>query len=276
MIKCKTKNKLVWGEKRYYQSYKDNSFMHTIVLNQKTIDKNYIYIPRNPFVKLFRNLFYYLFAVPVLWVFCKIKFGVKVKGKDNLKLVKGGCVLIGNHSHPADGILSSVMVANPKKNYLVCNKDAVQVVGGKYFTKALGALPLSDEPRGMMNLCDAIVELVQKGACVTIFPEACIWPNHTKLRPLNPACFHYAVKANVPVIPFAVTYRYAKGKNYLNKKPKLNITICEPIIPNIIQSVAEARTELASKTEQKLKSIIENEDNVALYEYLHISEKENR
>lgn len=267
--------KVKWGEKRYYTSYTDDSFMHTVVLKEKKIKADYRYLPRSFFVRFFQFLFYYLIALPILWIFGKIKFRVKVKGKKNLKKVKGGAILISNHSNVSDCIFASVFVAAPKRNYFICNKDAVQVVLGKYFTRALGALPLPDEPKGLKNLADAVDTLVKNGKTVTIYPEACIWPYYNKLRPMPSASFGYAVRSNVPIVPFAVTYSYRKGKNYLKKKPRVNVTILEPIYPDLSLSVAESKDDLRDRTTAALKAVIETEDNVEFIKYIKASEKED-
>jgi len=267
------KKNIVWGEKKYYSDYKDNHFMKTIIFREKKIKNNYNYVP-NWFVRFFRNLFYYLFAYPILWIFMKCKLGVKVTGRKNIKKVKGGAILIGNHTHAADGCLASVYVAFPKRNYIITKKDAVEVIFAKHITKTLGALPLPDEPKGLANLSKSIDFYLKRGNTVTIFPEACCWPNYTKLRPLAPANFHYAVKSNVPIIPFCVTYRYAKGKNYLKKKPKINLTILEPIYPDTTLSPQEAKNLLAKQTEDAMRKVIETKDNVAFYDYVKVSKEE--
>ena len=48
------KKKIVWGEKRYYTDYKDNSFMKTIVFREKKIKNNYKYVP-SAIVRFFQN-----------------------------------------------------------------------------------------------------------------------------------------------------------------------------------------------------------------------------
>lgn len=267
--------KIKWGTTRYYTSFKDDEFMHTKVLKEKKIGINYKYLPTNFLVQFFQFLFYYLIAIPVLWLVGKIKYGINVKGRKNIKKIKGGAILIGNHTHPMDCMIASVFVARPKRNYIISNKDAVQVAFGKYFTKALGALPLPDEQKGLANLSNAVDTLVKRGRTVTIYPEACIWHYCTFLRPLPSASFHYAVKSNVPVVPFAVTYRYAKGKNYLKKKPKINVTILEPIYPNLQLSPKEAKNDLAEKATVALKAVIETDDNKAYYKYVKIEKEEN-
>lgn len=260
------KKKNIYGSKKYYTDFHDNRYVKTPMLYEKKVKNNYKYIPSR-FVRFFRALFYYLFAYPVLYILLKTKYGVKVYGKKNLKKVKGA-ILIGNHSHAMDGCFASVMVAFPKHNYIITKRDAVSVIGAKHITKALGVLPLPNENRGLINLSEAIDYYLKKGNTVTIYPEACIWPYYNHLRPLPPANFHYAVKSNVPIVPFCVTYRYAKGKNYLSKKPKVNITILEPIYPDTSLTTSQAKLKLASETEQAMRKIIERADNVGLYEYI--------
>lgn len=266
------KKTLNWGEKRYVSSYKDDRFMNTPIGKERKIDSNYKYITKNPFKRFIYWILNYLIAYPVLGIMLKVKHGVKVYGKKNIRKLKGGAILIGNHTQPLDCGIVSVNVAFPKRNYIVCNKEAVEVTLGRFFTTALGALPLPDDLKGLHNLSNTIDELVKKGKTVTIFPEAAIWPYNTMLRPLPSANFHYAVKSNVPVVPFCVTYRYAKGKNYLNKKPKIDVHILEPIYPDTALKPSEAKMKLAEQTEAAMKAVIETPNNVALYEYVLTSD----
>lgn len=267
------KKKNVYGKKMYYTDYKNNHFTKSIILREKKIKNNYKYVP-NIFVRFFRDLFYYVIAVPLVWLMLKFKFGVRVKGRKNLRKVKGGAVLIGNHTHAMDGCIASVAVAFPKRNYIITLKDAVEVVVAKHFTKALGAMPLPDNAKGLANLSNSVDFYLKRGNTVTIFPEACIWPYYTKLRPLAPANFHYAVKSNKPVVPFCITYRYAKGKNNLSKKPKINVTILEPIYPDTTVSQVEAKNKLAKQTEDAMRKVIETPDNIAFYDYVKVSQEE--
>ena len=83
------------------------------------------------------------------------------------------------------------------------------------------------------------------------------------------------MKSGVPVVPVAVTYRYAKGKNYLKKKPRVNLTILEPIYPQKVLSPIECKADMAKRTEDALRKVIETEDNVALYKYVYKEKSEN-
>ncbi len=263
--------KVVWGEPRYYTDFRDNRFVKSIILKEKTIKNNYRYVP-NVFVRFFRDVFYYLIACPILQIMLRCKYGVKIKGRKNIWKLKGGAILIGNHTHTMDGCFASALVAFPKRNFIVTKKDAVEVIVAKHFTKALGAMPLPDNTKGLANLSNAIDFYLQKGKTVTIFPEACIWPYYNKLRPLPPANFHYAVKSNKPIVPFCVTYRFAKGKKKLSKKPKVNITILEPIYPDLSLGQVEAKNMLAKQTEEAMRKVIETPENV---EFLHYVQEDS-
>ncbi len=258
--------KVTWGEKKYYSDLTENSFMHTRIGKEKKIPNDYKYVPKSKLVKCLRFLFYYIVAVPVCWIYAKLTCSVKVKGKKNIKKLKGGAVLIGNHSHPLDCMFASVFVAAPKRNYIIANKEAVEVVGGRYFTKALGALPLPDNMKGLANLSDAVTTLLKQGNNVTIFPEAAIWPYSTFLRPFPSANFHYAAVANVPIVPFAVTYRYAKHRP-LRKKPKVNVTISEPIYADKTLALPAQKKDLATRTFNAVNQIV-SRDNVSFVEYV--------
>lgn len=266
--------KNIWGKKKYYTKYTDNHFVKTPILKEKKIKNNYKYVP-NAIVRFFRDLFYYLIAMPILWIMLKVKYNVKVYGKKNITKLKGGAILIGNHSHTMDCCFASVNVAFPKRNYIISKKDAVEVVVAKHFTKALGALPLPDETKGLANISKAIDFYLKKGNTVTIYPEACIWPYYTKLRPLPPASFHYAVRSNVPIVPFCLTYRYAKCKNPLSKKPKINITILEPIYPDLSLGTSQAKVQLAKQCEDAMRKIIETPENVSFYDYQQVESLDN-
>lgn len=267
------KKDLEWGKVRYYSSYSDD-FFHNPKVRNKKIKDNYRYIQRGLFLNFLRNVFYYIFAVPIIWMINKARYGVKVYGRKNLKKIKGGYIIIGNHSCVFDQCFASVMVAWPRRNYIVANKGVVEVPIARYLTRTLGALPLPDGPKGLINLSNAITKIVtKKKDVVTIYPEAHLWPYYTGLRPLPPASFHYAVKSDVPVVPVAVTYRYAKGKNYLKKRPRVNLTILEPIYANKELSPIECKADMAKRTEDALRKVIETEDNVALFKYVYKDKK---
>lgn len=265
-------SKNIYGEKRFYKTFRDDHFMHTKIAKEKIIDSRYEYLPKTIFGKAWAWFLYYAIAVPFLRLGLRIKYGVKVLGKSNIRKIKGGAVIIGNHSCVMDACFASVFAAAPKRNYIISNKDAVMVTGGRFFTKSLGALPLPDDTKTLYKLANVAEKLLKSGKTLTIYPEATIWPYATMIRPMPAATFHYAVKADVPVVPMAVTYRYARGKNKLAKKPKVNINILEPIYPNLELAQKERKQDLAARVEAAIRAVVETPENVALYSYEKVDE----
>ena len=117
---------------------------------------------RGVLLNFIRKVFYYLIAVPIIFIINKVKYGVKVYGRKNLKKIKGGYIIIGNHSCVFDQCFASVMVAWPRRNYIVANKGVVEVPVARYLTRSLGALPLPDGPKGLVNLSNTIEKIVTK------------------------------------------------------------------------------------------------------------------
>ena len=264
------KAKNIYNQPRYYSDFNED-FMHTKTVKDIVVDEKYQYIPKNPLVRIFRNLMYYSLGYPGVKLIDRFSYGVKVYGKKNLKKIKGA-LLVGNHSNEFDGCFAIVEVSGPRKCYVIANKDAIEVPVARFFTKAFGALPVADTNKGLANLNNSVVKLLQKGNRVAIFPEAHIWPYYTGLRPFSSVGFHYAVKANVPVVPFAVTYRLRKGKNKMAKKPKVNITILNPIYPDKNKTLSENKAYLAQEAYEQIKQALEKANSPKLYDYI---KKEN-
>ena len=258
--------KNIYNQPRYYTSFSDD-FVKTKTVCSVVVDEKYKYIPKSKIVRFFRNCLYYIFAYPAVKIIDRIYYGVKIYGKKNLKGIRGA-LLVGNHSSVFDGCFASVEVSGPRKNYIVANKDAIEVPVGRFFTKAFGALPVPDTARGLINLNNSVVELLNKGNRVTVFPEAHIWPYYTGLRPFPSVSFHYAVKANVPVVPFVISYRLRNGKNKMAKKPKINITILKPIYPDQTLPSSVSKEKLAENSYLQIKNILDNANAPALYNYI--------
>ena len=270
MKRKEKKAKNIYNQPRYYSGF-DEDFMHTKIVKNVVVDEKYQYIPKNPFVRGFRNLMYYTLGYPGVKLIDRFSYGVKVYGKKNLKGIKGA-LIVGNHSNEFDGSFAIVEVSGPRKCYVIANKDAIEVPVARLFTKAFGALPVPDNNKGLANLNQSVVKMLQKGSRVAIFPEAHIWPYYTGLRPFASVGFHYAVKADVPVIPFAVSYRLRKGKNKMAKKPQVNITILKPIYPDKNKTLAENKTYLAKMAYEQIKEVLDKANSPKLYDYI---KKEN-
>ena len=73
----------------------DDNIVHNWEPLKRTIDSNFKYEHKNLFYRLFSR-FLWILAMIVLTPLNYVLFGVKVKNKKNLKLIKGGSVIVSN------------------------------------------------------------------------------------------------------------------------------------------------------------------------------------
>ena len=73
---------------------------------------------RNTLFNFFANIFYYIVAVPILFVVDKVFFDYKVVGKENVAKVPGGKITISNHIHYLDCTMNG-LINLPDYSYFI-------------------------------------------------------------------------------------------------------------------------------------------------------------
>ena len=73
---------------------------------------------RNTLFNFFANVFYYIVAVPILFVVDKVFFDYKVVGKENVAKVPGGKITISNHIHYLDCTMNG-LINLPDYSYFI-------------------------------------------------------------------------------------------------------------------------------------------------------------
>lgn len=264
----------VYGQKLYYNNEKTDDFTDFKAELNTPIDAKYKYAPKNPLFRLLSFLLYYVIATPILLLVNKVYHGIKIKGKKNLKKVKGGCVVFSNHVNTLDCAFSLVNVITPRRGYIVCNPDAVRMPVVRVLTKMLGALPVPDDLAAFRNFNDAVDGKLKSGKTLVVMPEAHIWPYYTGIRPFPSTSFTYAVRNSVPAVPVCVTYRKPKGpfKNLL--KPRVTVWVGEPIYPLEGVAVKKNANYLRDKTYEFMTEMTRHNE-VELYDYIKTDEPVN-
>lgn len=267
-----TNSKQAKTDKRiiYYGDEKNDDFLDTKTSLKVTVDANYRYLRSNIFFKCFSFALYYLLAIPVLTAISFLLHGTKVKNKRNLrKLKKTGYIVYCNHTHYSDAWLGQVSICNPKKAYIIANKNAIQIPVVDVLTKCLGCLPVADTVMGLRNLNNAVSVLLKKKKAIIVFPEAHVWPFYTGLRDFPVTSFRFASYNRVPAVPVATTYK----KRLLwgnQRKPQKVVHIGEPIFYNETLTEKENRNVMCEKTFDFIKSKVESPNNFAYYRYVKV------
>ncbi|MBR1389930.1 MAG: hypothetical protein IJ567_00515 [Lachnospiraceae bacterium] len=190
----------------YYHDELNDEFS-TAKIKAKRIDGSYRY--DGTFLRRPGRLFwYYVVAKPVAATFLKTKFHHRIENREVLPGTKEqGFFLYGNHTNQIADALIPAIISHPKGAYVVVHPDNVSMPLLGRITPSLGALPLPDDLDAQRNFVRSIRHHIQQRACITIYPEAHIWPYYTKIRPFPDSSFAYPVRFHTPVYCFTNTYQ---------------------------------------------------------------------
>lgn len=256
----------------YYRDLLKDDFAGTKIKTQ-SLDEYFKYIHKNIFWRFLSFLFYYLLAIPVLYLTSKIALNVKIINRKALKEVrKTGYFIYGNHTHIMDAFISQVCITRPKRTYIIADPDAVSIPGVRNLVMMLGCLPLPSTMGGTKRFLEAIKYHIDKKHAIVVFPEAHIWPFCTFVRPFSSASFRYPAILRAPIVPIVATYEKRKIFK-LCLKPRMVVTIGQPIYPKAHLNLKEAMCDLRDQTYKFMVERISNSENVEHYRYVKIDGK---
>lgn len=244
---------------RYYDSFTDD-FEQTANQNYELPD-SYKWVKTDIISKILSVIIYTL-AVIFGGLYCKFFLHLKVKGKENLKGVKGGFFIYGNHTQPVGDVFIPALCVLPKRIYTVVSTANYGIPFiGKILT-FLGALPIVNTLGGIKQLNRAIEYRLNKNHPIVIYPEAHVWEYYTDIRPFPDTSFKFPIKFNKPA--FAMTVTYKKSKIF--KKPVMEVFLDGPFYPNG-NTQKEKITSLHSSVYETMKQRSKN-SNVNYIRYI--------
>ena len=250
----------------YYQNELEDEFS-TAHIKAKKIGASYKY-EGGPFFFLGKLFFYEILAKPLAFCFMKIKYGHKIVGKKLLKKArKEGYFLYGNHTNDIADALIPSLSCFPKDVAVIVHPNNVSMPFLGKITPFLGALPLPDDAKAAKNFNKAIKHKIDKGYCVTIYPEAHIWPYYTKIRPFKDTSFGYPIKLGTKVFCFTNTYQ----KRRFCKTPRIVTYINGPFMADNNLSLKEQRESLRNQVYETMCKASSN-NNVEIIKYIKVEE----
>lgn len=250
--------------------YKDpiNDDFADIKKDPIVIDGNFKYIRKNIFWRVLSFIAYRIIMTPFSFVYSKIKFRLKTVNRNAVKTAgKSGFFIFGNHTLMGEDAFIPNVLCFPKKVFVVVNSSNISTFGTKNFILMNGAFPLPTEISGMKNFLSAMKERLDKGAVITIYPEAHSWPYYTDIRPFPASTFRYPVRYDKPAFCFTTTFQKRKD----GKRPKITVYVDGPFYPDKTLSGADAAQKLRDEIYSAMKKRAENSD----YEYIKYVKEEN-
>lgn len=134
-----------------------------------------------------------------------------IHGVENLDQLHSGAVLTCNHFSPMDTFVMQVAYEKSKakkkrKLFRIIREGNYTNFPGFYgkLMRNCNTLPLSSNMTALKECFDAVEYHLKNGNLVLVYAEQSMWWNYRKPKPLKNGAFHFACKANVPVVPFYI------------------------------------------------------------------------
>ncbi|MDR2095457.1 MAG: 1-acyl-sn-glycerol-3-phosphate acyltransferase [Treponema sp.] len=221
------------------------------------LDENYPFIDRSLGFRI-RSALIYLGIFTLVFIIAPIRFGLRIEGRSKLKkhraLFRNGALTVSNHVLRWD-FLCILQAVRFRRLYFPAWKENISGPD-RNLIRFVGGIPVPTDIHAIRYFNGAFDELHGKKKWFHVFPEGSNWPYYQPIRPFKKGMFTMAHKYNIPVIPFAFSYRPPRGIYKLFKKnyPLITLRIGEPILPDASLPRKEAVNLLR---EQCHKSIVE-------------------
>ena len=155
----------------------------------------------------------------VSWVHCRLVLGVHFHGRRALNRVKGGLLLVGNHTQEIGDAFIPVLANRWRRINTIISPANLKVPVLGPLLRMIGGLAIPDGIRQLGRFGEAIAFRARQGHCIVVYPEAHVWPYYTKLRPFPSTSFRYAVENSLPVFTMTTTYT----RRRLGNRPRIDV-----------------------------------------------------
>ena len=192
--------------------YPEETDQHYIKLKMDrgvVFDADYPYVDKSPLYK-FKRFWFRIFLYSIVLPVVRIRLGLKVEGKENLKkhkdIIEKGVVSCCNHVHMWDflGIVSALF---PIKPYVLIWADNINGEWGKMM-RLIGGIPIPESgAKATITYLKAVKNLINEGNWLHIYPEGSMWEYYKPIRPFQRGASFFAVQNDKPVLPMAYTFR---------------------------------------------------------------------
>lgn len=248
----------------YYTDELNDDFSPTNgKIRARTVLGDYRYLHgKNPLWHIAAFLMYRVLATPVAFLYTHLLCGMRIRGRRNLRKIKGGYFLYGNHTQLCGDAFTPSMLTFPRKANVLVHPDIVSIPVARRMVPMMGALPIPTDMTAARHLMKALPVFLSHGQAITIFPEAHIWPYYNGIRPFTDTTFGYPFLFHVPAVGFTVTYRQRKILRRL--PPLVTVTVGEPIYPEDCRD----KTEMRDRIHAFMQKTVEEEKSYAYIQYV--------
>ena len=246
---------------------------HTVDAKPVVLKDDYNFFYRSKF-KYFMSRFMVIFLGIIIFPWHIILGGFRWKGKKNYrKIKKQGCIFISNHVKPNDAFLIGWTLMFKRVYFTSLQSNLGLPFGFGKLIRIMGAVPIPEEKKQIPRFRKQLLEDLERGRKVTVYPEAALIPYCDHLRDFKKGAFRLALVDNTPILPIVFTFRKRRGLyRILKRKPCVTLNFLEPYYPSTEGSHAERIEKAMNETHE----IMEKYFNENTTEFYHKKEKKKK
>ena len=198
---------------------------------------------------------YYCVAVPVVFLIGKLVFGLKIKGRHNLKGVHGALVAANHCQYIEPGI--SGVSCFPRKILFSAEENNVTRQDIGWLTRLLRAFGIPDQ--NPMAISGFVKKALDSGWLVHFYPEGHLSWRSQEPGPFFEGVFFFSFLNNVPVIPITEVLKERPLRRLFPWwPPKTTFVIGAPIYPEQFDEKGMTRREKLSAMSNMVHQCMEN------------------
>lgn len=232
-------------------------------------DADYPYIDESRGFRFVDLLFRVMLRVVVFFVM-RIRLGLKVQGKENLKkyreVLDGGFVTVCNHVHMWDylGILCAM---KPRRAHILSWAPNINGENGTMI-RHVGGIPIPQTGRrATAAYLRAVKNLLAGGGWLHIYAEGSMWEYYAPIRPFKTGASYFACECSRPVLPLAYSYRESGWirKHLFRQIAVFTLHIGEPLYPDESLNKRERQKDLTARCHAAVCALAGFEEGENLY-----------
>ena len=195
----------------------------------------------------------YFVAIPALFLLGKIVYHLRIKGRHNIRNIKGGMVATNHCQIIEPGF--GMMAVFPRKILCGASEKNVTRKDIGWLTRLLGTIKIPD--KNPLSIAPCIREALRRGLLVCFYPEGELnWRSQT-LGPFFEGFFFFAVLNNVPVLPLTEVLHERLIRRILPWwPPKTTFVFGTPVYPDDFKHPGLSRRKQTSLLSEYVRSVI--------------------
>lgn len=253
-----------------YPEQTDQHYLKVKKNNGLVFDENYDFVDNHFFFK-FKRFFVRILLAIIVFPITKIRLGLKVNGKENLKkyknVIKKGVISCANHVHLWDYLMISRTIRYIHPRVLVWAPNIRGETGG--LMRLVGGIPIPDDSKkGTLKLLTTIEQMMERGEWLHIYPEGSMWEYYQPIRPFKTGAAYFAIKTNRPIMPFAFSYREPSWirKHIFKQIAVFTLNVGKPIYKDDSLPLREQELDLTKRMHDEICKLSGVDPKESLYE----------